>query len=136
MWLILCVTLLLSAGTPINAEVVELFDTDKEQVVQTIANSTDFQEAAKEILKSVNGRVLELNPSLAHAVIVKIPLAPPQPLSVHAAELETTVGQLFVIMPKTGQRKPWLILHTKEEETVIVEFTQELARLKRLLGQE
>jgi hypothetical protein len=133
MWLILCLAMLFSAGNPVGAEPVELFDTDKERVVQTFANTEEFQETAKTLLNSVTGRVLELNPSLDHAMIVKIPLAPPQKFLNRPANMEATIVQMFVIMPKVGKRKPWMILHTQNDETLIVEFGGEVAKLKKLV---
>ncbi|MFY0545917.1 hypothetical protein [Brevibacillus sp. H7] len=129
----LCLALLFSTGETVAAEPVELFDTDKERVVQTFDNTREFQEAAKELLTSVSGRVLELNPSLAHALIVKIPLVPPQPLVNRQARIEEKISEIFVIMPKKGERKPWMILHTQEYETLVVEFSKEVSTLKKLV---
>jgi hypothetical protein len=131
-WLILCLALLFSTGEPIASEPVELFDTDKERVVQTYDNSQEFQEAAKGLLNSVSGRVLEFNPSLEHALIVKIPLVPPQRLVSHSAKIDEKIGEMFVILPKKG-RKPWMILHTQEYQTLVLEFTGEVAGLKKLV---
>jgi hypothetical protein len=133
LWLILMFHLLFANAEPINAEQVELFDTDQERVVQTIANTNEFQAEAKSILNSVTGRVLELNPSLEQAMIIKIPLAPPQKLTVPAAGIDETITQLFVIMPKREDRRPWLILHTKENDTLVLEFSGQVKKLKQLV---
>jgi hypothetical protein len=77
--------------------------------------------------------VQELNPSLEHAMIVKIPLAPPQKLSVPAAGIDQVITQLFVIMPNRESRRPWLILHTKTSETLVVEFSGQVKKLKQLV---
>lgn len=129
----LALCLLFSPLESVAAEQVELFDTDQERVVQAFANSSAFQEEALHILDSVTGRVLELSPSLEHALIVKIPLAPPKLLAVPAAKIDEKVLSVFVIMPKQQNRKPWLIVHTKKEETLLLEFTQGLARLRQLI---
>ncbi|MED1721246.1 hypothetical protein [Brevibacillus parabrevis] len=130
MWLILCLTLFFSSGSAVGAEQVELFDSDKQQVVATFANSDEFQKEAEQLLATVSGRVQELNPSLDHAMIVKIPLAPPKRLKLASASLDTDIAEMFVIMPKKGGRRPWLILHTKEYETVVVEFTGAVDQLR------
>jgi len=132
MWLILCLALLFSTGDPVATEPVELFDTDKERVVQTYANSEEFQNAAKQLLNTVSGRVLELNPSLEHAMIVKIPMTPPQQLVNDPARIHEKIAEMFVVIPKKG-RKPWMILHTQEYQTLVVEFTGEVAALKKLV---
>jgi len=132
MWLILCLALLFSTGEPVATEPVELFDTDKERVVQTYANSEEFQNAAKQLLNTVSGRVLELNPSLEHAMIVKIPMTPPQQLVNDPARIDEKIAEMFVVIPKKG-RKPWMILHTQEYQTLVVEFTGEVAALKKLV---
>jgi len=132
MWLILCLALLFSTGEPVATEPVELFDTDKERVVQTYANSEEFQNAAKQLLNTVSGRVLELNPSLEHAMIVKIPMTPPQKLVNDPARIDEKIAEMFVVIPKKG-RKPWMILHTQEYQTLVVEFTGEVAALKKLV---
>jgi hypothetical protein len=134
MWLILCLSLIFTSGNSVGAEPVELFDTDEERVVQTFPNSDEFQETAKTLLDSVNGRVAELNPSLEHAMIVKIPLVPPRKLLNRSASIDATVGQMFVVMPKKGERKPWMILLTQNDETLVVEFGGEVVRLKKLVG--
>lgn len=145
MWLILCLALLFTPAhaaamanpnpaDPIDqAERVELFDTDKQQVVQTYPNSTAFQEHAGHILDSVSGRVLELNPALEHAMIVKIPLVPPRRLVHKPSRLDTQIAAMFLVMPKTGSRAPWLILHTKQYETVVVEFSAKVDTLREQL---
>ena len=139
MWMIVCLALLFSGGqadlTDLSgAAPVELFDTDKQKVVQTFANSEQFQEQAQRILDSVSGRVLELNPSLEKAMIAKIPLAPPKKLVHKPSRLDVDIAEMFVVMPKKGRRPPWLILITKQHETVIVEFTHPVDALRRQLG--
>jgi hypothetical protein len=143
MWLILCVALLISpvqvdamarqVELADQVEQVELFDTDKQKVVETFPNSSIFQEQAEKILNSVSGRVLELNPSLEQAMIVKIPLAPPKPLVHKPSRLDVQIATMFVVMPKSGKRAPWLILHTKEHETVVVEFAGKIELLREQL---
>ncbi len=133
---LLSLALFFAAGQPINAEQVELFDTDQEKVVEYFTNTDEFQAQAKHILNSVTGRVLDLQPVLEHAFILKVPLVPPQKLSVPKASIEDTVAELFVVMPKQGVRKPWLILRTKKEETLLVEFSQGLDQLHQLIHAE
>ncbi|ELK42217.1 hypothetical protein D478_09988 [Brevibacillus agri BAB-2500] len=130
MWLILCLTLFFSAGSANGGEQVELFDSDKQQVVATFANSDVFQKEAQQLLRTVSGRVLELNPSLDHVMIVKIPLAPPQRLQHAPSGIDAEIAEMFVIMPKKEGRRPWLILHTKEYETVVVEFSGAVDQLR------
>ncbi|MEJ8548231.1 hypothetical protein [Brevibacillus borstelensis] len=115
------------------AEQVELFDTDKERVVKTWENTTEFQAEAQSLLKSVSGRVLDLQPVLSHALIVKIPLAPPQKLTHKQAEIDAMIANMFVVMPKESGRRPWMILHTKEAETLVVEFSGQTGKLRKLL---
>lgn len=134
MQLLLALFLLFSPMEPVAAEQVELFDTNQERVVQAFENSSAFQEEAQHILDSVTGRVLELSPSLDNALIIKIPLAPPKALVVHAAKIDETALAIFVVMPKQQNRKPWLIVHTKKEATLLVEFTEELTKLRQLIG--
>lgn len=122
------------AAQPIAAEHVELFDTDKEQVVHTVTNSDAFQQEATKILASVTSRVAELNPPLEHSMIVKIPLAPPQKLSVPTEKIDATIGQMFVIMPKHKQRKPWLILHTKGQDMLVLEFAGSVEKLRQMVN--
>ncbi|NRS51851.1 hypothetical protein [Brevibacillus sp. HB2.2] len=134
MWLIVCLALLFSGSTANAAELgepIELFDTDKQRVVASFENTTGFQEEAKQILQSVSGRVLEFNPSLDSAMIVKIPLVPPKPIKLKSANLDAMIAEMFVIMPKKGERRPWLILHTKEYETVVVEFIEKVDDLRK-----
>jgi hypothetical protein len=126
-------SLFLLTAEPGAAGQVELFDTDEERVVKTYENSDAFQKQAQAILDSVSGRVLELNPSLEKVMIAKIPLAPPKKLAVQAIGVDTVVTDMFVVMPKQGSRLPWLILHNKENETLLLEFTQKVDGLKQLL---
>lgn len=138
MWLILCMTLLFSAAQTAPADLsgaaqVELFDTDKQKVVQTFPNSHPFQQQAQRILDSVSGRVLELNPSLDHAMIAKIPLVPPKRLVHKPSRIDTEIAEMFVIMPKQGGRSPWLILKNKQYDTVVVEFTAPVDALRKQL---
>ncbi|MGG1662815.1 hypothetical protein [Brevibacillus sp. NRS-1366] len=130
MWLILCFALFFSGSTANAAESIELFDSDKQQVVATFANTESFQTEAKRLLQSVSGRVLELNPSLEHAMIIKIPLAPTQRLKHASSGIDTEIAEMFVIMPKKGNRPPWLILHTKEYETIVMEFGAKIDQLR------
>ena len=131
MWLILCLALFFSGGTAHAAEQVELFDSDQQKVVATFANTEVFQTEAQKLLHSVSGRVLELNPSLEHAMIVRIPLAPPQHLTHSSSGIDTDIAEMFVIMPKKGSRPPWMILHTKQYETVVVEFGAKVEQLRK-----
>ncbi|WP_312114440.1 hypothetical protein [Brevibacillus reuszeri] len=131
MWLILCLALFFSGGTANAAEQVELFDSDQQKVIATFANTEAFQVEAQKLLHSVSGRVLELNPSLENAMIVKIPLAPVQHLSHASSGIDTDIAEMFVIMPKKGSRRPWLILHTKEYETVVMEFGAKVDQLRK-----
>ncbi|WP_400164364.1 hypothetical protein ACAF76_018845 [Brevibacillus sp. TJ4] len=140
MWLIVCLALLFSGAQTVHAETelpgaaqVELFDTNKQKVVQTFANSSLFQKQAKEILDSVSGRVQELSPSLENAMIAKIPLAPPQRMVHKGTGLDVEIAEMFVVMPKKGSRPPWLILITKEHETVIMEFSRKVDALRKQL---
>lgn len=121
------------AADPLAAEQVELFDTDKERVIKTLENTSEFQTEAQSLLKSVSGRVQDLQPALSHAMIVKIPLAPPQKLLHKQAGIDTMIANMFVVMPKDSSRRPWMILHTKEAETLVVEFSGEIGKLKKLL---
>ncbi|GAA4724734.1 hypothetical protein [Brevibacillus fulvus] len=138
MWLIVCLSLLLNLGQQQGtaAEQVELFDTDKERVVQTINNSAAFQQTAQAMLASITGRVMEISPSLAKAMIVKIPLAPPQHMRIPKESVEADITNVFVVMPKQGERKPWLLLHTTENDTILVEFSSSLDKLKKLLNEK
>ncbi|WJQ82178.1 hypothetical protein [Brevibacillus brevis] len=134
MWLIVCLALFFSGSTANAAglgEPIELFDTDKQRVVASFENTSGFQEEAKQILQSVSGRVLEFNPSLDSAMIVKIPLVPPKQIKLKSANLDAMIAEMFVIMPKKGERRPWLILHTKEYETVVVEFIEKVDDLRK-----
>lgn len=133
MWTVFAIWFMLISGQPVASEPVELFDTDEERVVSTSANTEEFQREARAILASVTARVLELNPPLAHASIVKIPLAPPQRLEVKGAQIEGEITQMFVVIPKRGQRKPYLILHTKDNVTLVVEFVEPIERLQRMV---
>jgi len=133
MWLLLVLGLLLAGGQQPDGVQVELFDTDKERVVRQFANTAPFQQEAKEILDSVSGRVMELNPPLDKALIVKIPLSPVQKLQVPKARLDASIYQMFVVMPKHGQRRPYLILHTEKEETLVVEFARDVEKLRHLI---
>ncbi|MFD2369638.1 hypothetical protein ACFSO0_06635 [Brevibacillus sp. GCM10020057] len=130
MWLILCVALLFSSPGAAVAEKIELFDSDQQKVVATFDNSEALQAEAQHILDSVSGRVLEFSPSLDHVMIVKIPLTPPKRLVLRSAGIDADIAEMFVIMPKRGGRAPWLILHTKEYETVVVEFARGVQKLK------
>jgi len=133
MWLKLVLLWMLAAGGPI--EQVELFDTDKEKVVQTVDSTEAIQKEAQAILQSVSGRVMEFSPDLKHALIVKIPLAPPQTLQVKSASIDAVIERLFVVMPKKG-RSPWLILHSKEGDSYVVEFAQKTENLMNLLSRK
>lgn len=131
MWLILSLALFFSGGgAAVAAEQVELFDSDAQKVVATFQNTEEMQAEAQRLLNSVSGRVLELNPSLDHVMIVKIPLAPPKRLALRSAGIETDIAEMFVVMPKKGKRPPWMILHTKEYETVVVEFSGGVEKLR------
>lgn len=130
MWLILCLTLFFSAPGSQATEQVELFDTDKQQIVATFPNNEVFQKEAQQFLASVSGRVQEFNPSLDRAMIVKIPLVPPKRLTHRPSKLDADIADMFVIMPKKGGRVPWLILHTKQYETVVVEFAGKVDQLR------
>ncbi len=133
MWKALFLGLMLFAAQPNGAGEVELFDTDKERVVETYANSDAFQKEARDILNSVSGRVTEISPSLDKALILKIPLAPPQQLTVRSAMVDAKIVEMFVVMPKSGTRLPWLILHTSENDTLLMEFSKKVDELKQLL---
>ena len=134
MWMNLVLAwMLLVSGSGTPAEQVELFDTDQEKVTRSFKNSENFQKEAREILQSVDKRVLELSPSLEHALIVKIPLEPPQKLKIKDANLDAEILRMFIVLPKKSARSPWLILQTKDGETVIVEFTEKLDRMLKLL---
>ncbi|KQL43394.1 hypothetical protein AN963_28450 [Brevibacillus choshinensis] len=133
MWLLLCLALFFSSGeTAIatTAEQIELFDSDQQKVVATFDNTAALQAEAQHMLDSVSGRVLEFNPSLDHVMIVKIPLIPPKHLALRSAGIDADISEMFVIMPKQGSRPPWLILHTKQYETVVVEFSGSVKKLR------
>lgn len=130
MWLILSLALFFSPVLATTAEQVEIFDSDQQKVVATFDNTEALQAEAQQLLKSVSGRVLELNPSLDHVLIVKIPLTPPKKLVVPSAGIQFDIAEMFVIMPKQGSRPPWLILHTKQYETVVVEFSGSVKKLR------
>ncbi|UNK18822.1 hypothetical protein MNQ98_01875 [Paenibacillus sp. N3/727] len=142
MWLLLCMTLLFSPNQAIpqltvtqpiaGAAQVELFDTDKERVVERFDNSASFQAVAQSLLNSVNGRVMEINPSLSRAMIVKIPLAPPKKLIHKPSGINTTISDVYVIMSRERPR-PYMILRTTENEILLVEFAEETAELKKLV---
>nr|WP_206529671.1 hypothetical protein [Brevibacillus sp. SYP-B805] len=129
----LALCFLLATGGQVAAEQVELFDSDVERVIETFANTEEFQKEARVILDSVSGKVTELNPPLTHALIAKIPLAPPQELHVKADRIDEVITQMFVVMPKQGGRRPYLILHTKANDTLVLEFGEKTDRLRRLL---
>jgi hypothetical protein len=125
--------LLLLFASPAVSGDVELFDTDREQVVKIYANSLSFQQEAKEILHSVSGRVLELSPSLEKALILKIPLSPPQDLTVASAAIDAQIVEMFVVMPKRAARPPWLILHTADGDSLLLEFARGAGQVERLM---
>jgi hypothetical protein len=133
MWAMLALCFLLVAGQPVAAERVELFDSDAEKVVATFDNTKEFQQEARVILDSVSGIVKELNPTLTHVLIAKIPLAPPQKLTARSIDTDAEIATMFVVMPKREVRQPYLILLTKENETLVVEFGQKTDQLRRLL---
>ncbi|WP_134685653.1 hypothetical protein [Brevibacillus migulae] len=133
MWAFLAVWLMLFSSQPLPLEPVEVFDTDKERVVSTFENSEKYQQAARMLLASVTARVLELNPPLTHAYIVKIPVVPPQRLEVPDAKIREEIVRMFVVMPKRGERKPYLILHTKDNATLVVEFVEPVESLRKMV---
>ncbi|RAP23121.1 hypothetical protein C2W64_03120 [Brevibacillus laterosporus] len=120
-------------GAQIAGESVELFDSDQQKVVSHYQNTTQFQKEAQTILQSVSGRVQDISPQLEHCYILKIPVAPPMKLSVPRAKLEDTILRVFVVMPKNGERKPWLILLNQREETLLVEFTKDVGAIHELI---
>lgn len=128
-------SLFLFTASPIHYEQVEVFDTDKERVVQTIDNSEVFQQAAAKILQSVTVRVGELSPQLEKAIIVKIPLQPPQNLTSQPT-MKSPVREMFIVLPKNERRNPWLILHSNDEETHLFEFSGSVDELKRLIQRD
>ncbi|QRG68179.1 hypothetical protein [Brevibacillus choshinensis] len=134
MWLILCLALFFSSGqTALATEQVEVFDSDQQKVIATFDNTPALQKEAQLILDSVSGRVLEFNPSLDHVRVVKIPLVPPKRLTQRSAGIEADIAEMFVVIPKKGSRPPWLILHTKQYETIVVEFSVSVKTLKELV---
>lgn len=134
MWLLMTAWLLFFGGQATDSMQVELFDSDAERVVSTFENSQAFQQQAKVLLASVTGRVQELNPPLEHALIAKIPLLPPQTLDKPKLNMHEEVSQLVVVMPKKGQRSPYLIVQTKGGETLVVEFRADILPLRGLLS--
>ena len=139
MWLILCLTLLFSAGPPAQEELagadnVELFDTNLQKVVRTFPNTRQFQQQAQRILDSVSGPVQELNPSLENAMIAKIPLVPPKKLVHRPSRVDEEIVEMFVVMPKKGGRSPWLLMHTREYKTIAMEFAEQTGALRKMLG--
>ncbi|UFJ40968.1 hypothetical protein LOK74_23785 [Brevibacillus humidisoli] len=125
--------LLLLFGPIAASGEVELFDTDKEKVVEIYANSDLFQQEAKEMLDSVSGRVQELSPSLERALILRIPLTPPQDLTVESTGIDAQIVEMFVVMPKQGARRPWMIVHTKDGDSLLLEFARGAEKVQRLL---
>lgn len=136
MWLILCLALFFSSGDAAAVAAmgqIELFDSDAQKVVAAFDNTAELQAEAQRIMDSVSGRVQEFNPSLDHVTVLKIPLVPPKRLSLRSAGLDVEITDMFVVMPKQGRRQSWLILHTKQYETVVVEFSRDVKKLKELL---
>lgn len=136
MWQILLLSLVLFNANPTVADSIEIFDTDKERIVSTIDNSEAFQRMAGAMMESVTGSVADLSPPLEKSLIVKIPLHPEQSFKKQKLQIDSTIRELFVVMPKQNKRKPWLILHTKEDDTLLLEFTMDTAPLKELINKE
>lgn len=136
MWQKLLLSFLLFNTNPVATDSVEIFDTDKERIVSTIDNSEAFQKIAGALMESVSDRVADLSPPLEKSLIVKIPLAPLQNLKKPSLKIDATITDLFVVMPKQSNRKPWLILHTKEGDTLLLEFGMDLTHLKELISKE
>ncbi|WP_139491901.1 hypothetical protein [Brevibacillus dissolubilis] len=143
MWMSLFVSLMLVFTSPITdqpnqrpgaPEQIELFDTDQERIVQRLESTPQYQQEVRKILDSVTGRVQELNPSLRKAMILKIPVKPPQRLRFAQANLDTEIIRMFIVMPKPGNpRKPYLLLHNRNNETILMEFNRPLTSLMNLL---
>ncbi len=136
MWLQLVLSWMLMVSGISSGEQVEIFDTDRGKVVETYTNTEEIQRAAHTILESVSGKVMELSPSLEHAMIVKIPMEPAHRLAVKKADIDEMIVRMFIIMPKSETRPPFMILHTQKGETVVVEFTAKLETLQKLLKKE
>ncbi|GIO03763.1 hypothetical protein J5TS2_44310 [Brevibacillus halotolerans] len=122
-----------SDGAQIAGENVELFDSDQQKVVSHYSNSTLFQQEAQTILHSVSGRVQDISPQLEHCYILKIPVDPPIKVSVPKEKMKDHISRVFVVMPKNGKRKPWLILHNQREETILAEFTRDVSTIRELI---
>jgi hypothetical protein len=133
MWKGVLLALLLAITQPDLPGEVEVFDSDQEKVVETYRNSQAFQEEAHRILDSATGPVQELSPSLEKVRIVKIPLTPPYRIPKAAWHNETTVNELFVVIPKAGGRKPWLIVHTRQNDSLFLEMKRGADPLQNLL---
>ncbi|MGD8192608.1 hypothetical protein ACQCN2_21785 [Brevibacillus ginsengisoli] len=131
----LLLSLFLITATPVAYQQVEIFDTDKEKVVETIDNSESFQQVASSILASVTRRVSEMSPQLEKSIIVKIPLQPPQRIKFEPS-IQSPIREMFIVLPKSEKRNPWLILHSKDEETHLFEFSGSVQELRRLIHRE
>lgn len=134
MWKSLVLAWVLMFSATGASEKVELFDTDKEKVVHTYENLQEFQKEGRTILQSANRRVVDAKPSLKQALIVKIPLQPPQKVIVKDTDLKADIIRMFVIIPKNTARDPWLILHTQEGETLVLDFTEKIDRLMKMIA--
>ncbi|WP_232699941.1 hypothetical protein [Brevibacillus daliensis] len=116
-----------------SEEQVELFDSEKEKVISRFSNTKKFREEAARIIQSISGRVQEMSPAFDQSFIVKIPISPPMKLTLPKYELNEDIHYLYVVMPMKGKRKPWIIMHNQESETILMEIASDVTNLKKLL---
>ncbi|MHC0037007.1 hypothetical protein [Pseudoneobacillus sp. C159] len=84
-----------------SVKFVELFDVQKDAVIQTVPHSPTFQKAANDYLNGINRIFVKINPIPTSGYMVRIPLEPA--IRVKNEWINELVDEVVIVLPKNDQ---------------------------------
>jgi hypothetical protein len=97
---------------------VELFDIQKDSVTQIVPTNAEFQKAAEESLKGINGIYVKVKPIPNQGYMVKIPLEPS--IQINNEWLNELVNEVIIIFTK--EEPPYLMVFDDENNPHFFHF--------------
>ncbi|MBM4761127.1 hypothetical protein [Bacillus sp. B15-48] len=112
-----------------NDKMVELFDIEKNERIDTTPTNSNVQLEAEKIIKAIDDVYKKFKPIPDKGYIIKIPLEPPYQLEnqwIHAV-----IDEVVILIPEEGE--PYLLLFDDENTPCFFTINTKIASLLEIL---
>lgn len=104
---------------------IEVFDIERNKIINTTSTNTKIQLEAEKIIKEIDGVLKKINPFPDKGYMVKIPLEPS--FSLENKWLNALIDEIIIIIPE--DENPYLLTFDDENNSYFFTFERKIDML-------